>query len=150
MSTNTNHIDAKNHDLRSAVFCGSTLFAEGVNYNEEGDCSKGCVSRTAGDDLLQLVEERLEAILLEGEECLAGCLLGGEDAIDVGNLQYRWAGGQVVIVQVRLASEEEGAEVVAARYGGRAGGALGGSSRAAGNARQKEGRVEGAGSFRKL
>ena len=90
---------------------------------------------------MQLVEERLESILLEGEECLAGFLLGGEDAVDVGNLQYRWVGGQVVIVKVRLASEEEGAEVVAARYGGSAGGALGGSSRAAGNARKKEGRV---------
>jgi hypothetical protein len=90
---------------------------------------------------LQLVEERLESILLEGEECLAGFLLGGEDAVDVGNLQYRWVGGQVVIVKVRLASEKEGAEVVAARYGGSAGGALGGSWRAAGNARQKEERV---------
>jgi hypothetical protein len=78
----------------------------------------GYVSRTAGDDLLQLVEERLESILLEGEECLAGFLLGGEDAIDVGNL--RWVGRRVgrreAIVAVRLAREEEGAEVVAARY----------------------------------
>ena len=92
---------------------------------------------------MQLVEERLESILLEGEECLAGFLLGGEDAIDVGNLQWlgRRVGRREAIGAVRLASEEEGAEVVAARYGGSAGGALGGSSRAAGNARKKKGRV---------
>ena len=37
-------------------------------------------------NLLHLVEERLQAVLLEREECLAGGLLRRENAIDIGDL----------------------------------------------------------------
>lgn len=44
-----------------------------------------------GDDLLHLVEERLQPVLLEGEERLAGLPLCLKNAVDVGDLRDgRW------------------------------------------------------------